>query len=100
MQQYETDYFGKVGESTSLDGFQVFPNPAVANVTVSWLSGNDIQSGEVIVLNNIGQVVSSEKVQWSGSSFTKIFNTPVQPGLYWFELHAGDAVMRKPVLVQ
>jgi hypothetical protein len=77
----------------------LFPNPALDNITVFT---NNLLDGKVVleVLDAQGRVIFTERIISENKLFKKQFDLSyLNPGIYFFCFHAGDAVATQKLVV-
>ena len=78
----------KVFIGSSSGTFKVFPNPIVGNLINLEMESQPADTYQVMVRNNFGQVVISNRIEYAGGTITQTLKMPsnVPRGVYQLEV--------------
>lgn len=83
-----------------VEAFEVAPNPAQNYVSVSLLTTESTQ-GEIQLINALGQVVQSMRVETGVHPISRSFDVSgMNPGLYIVQYRTGAAVVSDKIIIQ
>jgi hypothetical protein len=77
---------------TTLDGTQVYPNPASNYITIA----TEVETGTIRILNLLGQEMSSHQIS---STLTGIDITDLTEGIYFVSIESGSMKITKKIKV-
>jgi len=88
----------QVEEYSGLDVFDVYPNPTTAYTAITFQT-QESGSGQVELMNAIGQVIWSKQVDFTGLEQEEILDlSELSGGVYYVQLRAGNTTQQLKVI--
>ena len=90
------DRFATISENESINGLNIYPNPAQDNVTINYSLGN-ASNVTIEVMDVTGKVVSTlnEGVQTNGGHQVSLASASFEAGVYYVTIATNDSKMTK-----